>query len=157
MFKDAMGQELGNGAAELALLWSTVSESLAEITHTTKEDSPARASSFLGLELGLWRGRQYWLGLTTKKAICSLSSMTLSGLAFFQGSPEPWTLWWPSLGTVKAGIGVPLFKMRYGSHLSMKDVLRICSRVLKLATTFIAKYVVSNKNEEVGYKHHIFK
>lgn len=170
MFKDAMGQELGNGAAELALLWSTVSESLAEITHTTKEDSPARASSFLGLELGLWRGRQYWLGLTTKKAICSLSSMTLSGLAFFQGSPEPqkhvlpetWTLWWPSLGshiaalpvgsTIKAGIGVPLFKMRYGSHLSMKEVLRIRSHVLKLATTFIAKYVVSNKNEEVGKK-----
>ena len=96
--------------------------------------------------------------------------MTVSGLAFFQGSPEPqehmfpetWTLWWPSVGshiaalpagsTVKAGIGVPLFKMRYGSHLSMKEVLRICSHVLKLATTFIAKYVVSNKNEEVGMK-----
>ena len=41
MFKDAMGQELGNDPAELALLWSTVSESLAEITHTTKENSPA--------------------------------------------------------------------------------------------------------------------
>ena len=47
---------------------------------------------------------------------------------------------------------MPLFKMRYGSHLSMKDLLRICSRILKLATTFIAKYVVSNKNEEVGMK-----
>lgn len=47
---------------------------------------------------------------------------------------------------------MPLFKMRYGSHLSMKEVLRIRSHVLKLATTFIAKYVVSNKNEEVGKK-----
>lgn len=47
---------------------------------------------------------------------------------------------------------MPLFKMRCGSHLSMKEVLRICHHVLKLATVFIAKYVVSNKNEEVGMK-----
>lgn len=41
MFKDAMGQELGNGTAVVALLWSTVSESLAEMIHRTTEASTA--------------------------------------------------------------------------------------------------------------------
>lgn len=41
MFKDAMGQELGNGTAVLVLLWSTVSDPLAEMIHRMMEASTA--------------------------------------------------------------------------------------------------------------------
>lgn len=41
MLRDAMGQELGDGTAGVALFLSTVFESLAEMTHTTIGDSIA--------------------------------------------------------------------------------------------------------------------
>ena len=48
---------------------------------------------------------------------------------------------------------MPRFKNKgHRSRLSMREVLRICDHVLKIPTAFIAKYVVSNKNEEVGMK-----
>lgn len=96
MFKDAMGQELGNGTAVVALLWSTVSESLAEMIHRTTEASTAGGQEDSiprellhsdDWSLGSNGGRQVWLRLTMRKAISSLSSMTVSGLDFFQGSP----------------------------------------------------------------------
>lgn len=41
MLKAAVDQELGNGTAELALLWSTMTEALAKTTRMTREDPTA--------------------------------------------------------------------------------------------------------------------